>query len=143
MQHIKLPVAVHLLLIKKNKILLSKRYCTGFEDGKYSLVAGHIEGNETIKQAMIREAIEEANIVLDINKLKIVQVMHRKTECEERIDYFLFVDQWNGELKNNEPLKCDDLNWFFLEQLPENMVEYIRYAISCYLDDLYFTEFGW
>ena len=80
-----MPVAVHLFLMKENKILLSRRYNTGFQDGNYSLVAGHMEENETIKQAMIREALEEANIILDSEKLEIIQVMHRKTETEERI----------------------------------------------------------
>lgn len=143
MAHIKVPVAVHLFLMDKNKILLSKRYNTGFQDGKYSLVAGHIEGNETIKQAMIREAMEEANVMLDDEKLRIVQVMHRKSETEERIDYFLFAEEWNGTLKNNEPHKCDDLRWFYLEHLPENMVEYVRYALISYLKKENFTEFGW
>ena len=141
--HLKAPVAVHLFLIKDNKILLSRRYNTGFQDGNYSLVAGHIEGNETIKQAMIREALEEANIILDNEDLKIVQVMHRKTEFEERIDFFLVVHQWQGELKNNEPSKCDDLRWYLIDQLPENMVEYVRYAFICYLKKIFFTEFGW
>ena len=137
-----MPVAVHLFLIKENKILLSRRYHTGFQDGNYSLVAGHMERNETVKQAMMREAMEEANITLDSQKLEIVQVMHRRTETEERIDYFLLSDQWQGDLKNNEPMKCDSLKWFDLNQLPENMVEYIRYALKCYQRKEYFIEFG-
>ncbi len=56
--------AVYLILIKENKVLLLKRANTGYEDGNYSLVAGHMDGNETIKQAMIREATEEAGIVM-------------------------------------------------------------------------------
>ena len=142
MFHVKMPVVVHLFLIKENKILLSRRYHTGFQDGNYSLVAGHMERNETIKQAMIREAMEEANIILDSEKLQIIQVMHRRTETEERIDYFIFSDQWQGDLQNNEPLKCDSLEWFDLNQLPENMVEYVRYALACYQRKEYFTEFG-
>ena len=57
--------AVYLILIKGNQILLLKRVNTGYEDGKYSLVAGHMDGNETIKQAMIREAREEAGIAIE------------------------------------------------------------------------------
>lgn len=48
--------------------------------------------------------MEEANIILDSEKLEIIQVMHRRTETEERIDYFIFADEWQGELRNNEPL---------------------------------------
>lgn len=143
MNHVKVPVAVHLLLIKDNKILLSRRYKTGFEDGNYSLVAGHVECGETIKQAMIREAKEEANIVLDSKNLKSVQVMYRKTNIEERIDYFLVAEQWTGNLRNNEPNKCDDLRWFNFYEIPSNIVAYIKYALEKYLDGDVFTEFGW
>jgi 8-oxo-dGTP pyrophosphatase MutT (NUDIX family) len=63
-EHIKLPVAVHLFLKKNGKILLLRRYNTGYEDGNYSVIAGHIDGNENIYKAMIREAKEEAGIIL-------------------------------------------------------------------------------
>jgi 8-oxo-dGTP pyrophosphatase MutT (NUDIX family) len=42
------------------QVLLHKRQNSGFMDGSYSLVSGHVEANESFKQAMIREAHEEA-----------------------------------------------------------------------------------
>ena len=56
-----MPVAVHLLLVKEGKILLLRRSNTGYEDGMYSIVAGHIDGDEDVKSAMIREAKENRN----------------------------------------------------------------------------------
>ena len=41
------------------KILTVKRKNTGYLDGWYGLPAGHIEGIETIKEAMQREIQEE------------------------------------------------------------------------------------
>lgn len=58
--------------------------------------------------------------------------MNRNGIDRERINYFFTVDRWNGEIKNNEPNKCDDLKWFDLDGLPENTIPYIREAISNY-----------
>ena len=143
MGHIKLPVAVHLLIIKDGAILLQRRFNTGYEDGKYGVVAGHINGGEQIMDAMLREAKEEAGITLNPDCLHIVQVMHRKKPEEERIDYFLDCSAWSGSIKNMEPNKCDDLSWFPLENLPDNMIPYVLYAIHYYLRGEKFTSFGW
>ena len=63
MERIKLLVAVHLILIENNKILLQRRYNTGYEDGNYGFVSGHIDGGESVIHAMKREAMEEAGIL--------------------------------------------------------------------------------
>lgn len=143
MEHIKLPVAVHLIMLQNEKILLQRRFNTGYEDGKYGIVAGHINGNETIVQAMLREAYEEAGIHLNIKHTNIVQVMHRKKSNEERIDYFINCSNWFGEIQNMEIDKCDDLSWFPIKDLPQNMIGYVRFAIDSYLKNIQFTEYGW
>src|SRR4051812_27606999 len=60
----KMVVAVHLFLLRDDQVLLLRRQNTGYEDGNYSVIAGHVEGGEEIKAAMIREAREEAGITL-------------------------------------------------------------------------------
>ena len=57
-------VAVYLFLIDRNKLFLIKRYNTGWKDGDYTLPSGHLEPNETIQSAMIREAKEEVGITI-------------------------------------------------------------------------------
>ena len=46
MKRFKLIVAVHLFLLRNDEIILLRRFNTGYEDGNYSLIAGHIDGNE-------------------------------------------------------------------------------------------------
>jgi ADP-ribose pyrophosphatase YjhB (NUDIX family) len=139
----KLPVAVHLFLIKDGNILLLRRYKTGYEDGNYSVIAGHIDGNEHVYNAMIREAKEEAGINIIEKDLKIIQVMHRKKETEERIDYFFFCEKWKGKIEIMEPNKCDELSWYSLDKLPKNMVDYVYEAIKNYKHRINFSIFGW
>lgn len=137
-----MPVAVHLFLVKEDKIVLLRRYNTEYEDGNYSVIAGHVDGNEDLKSAMIREAKEEAGIAISPNDLKIVGAMHRKSG-DERVDFFLVASVWQGQLKNMEPNKCDDLSWFEINRLPNNMVPYVKKAIENYMKGIQFDMFGW
>ena len=137
------PVAVHLFLIKGNEILLLRRFNTGYEDGNYSVIAGHIDGGEDVCNAMIREAKEEAGIDISSDNLKIVQVMHRKKINDERIDYFFVCDNWNGTVEIMEPDKCDELFWADIDKLPDNTIDYIRAAVDNYKAGILFSIFGW
>jgi 8-oxo-dGTP pyrophosphatase MutT (NUDIX family) len=137
------PVAVHLLLVNENKILLLRRYNTGYEDGNYSVVAGHIDGGEDVFSAMIREAKEEAGIDICVENLEVIQVMHRKKGHEERIDYFFKSSKWNGNIQIMETDKCDELKWVEIDNLPENMVDYVHAAIKNYIENIKFSVYGW
>ena len=142
MQRFKLLVAVHLFLIHENHILLLRRYNTGYADGQYSVIAGHLDGNEEAKTAMIREAREEAGIEIVPSQLQIVGVMHRKSS-DERIDIFLMAKTCIGEIVNREPHKCDELAWYSLDALPHNVIPYVRTAITNYRQGKWFDSFGW
>ncbi|MBI2579378.1 MAG: NUDIX domain-containing protein [Candidatus Aenigmarchaeota archaeon] len=135
------PVS-HLVLMRDDKILLIRRFNTGYEDGKYSVVAGHLDGNETFTEAMIREAEEEAGIAIKSEDLEVVHVMHRKS-ADERIDLFFMADRWGGEPKNMEPGKCDDMRWFGADDLPPNTIPYVRHAIENIRKNIFYSEFGW
>ena len=141
-ERFKLITETHLLIIKENKILLLLRENTGYEDGKYSVVAGHVEQNENIKKAMSRESLEEANLIIKEEDLDFVHVMNRKSDSE-RISFFFAPKRWEGEPQNMEPDKCSDLSWFPINALPDNMVAYVKKAIEYYLKNIQYSEFGW
>jgi len=138
----KFPVAVHLFFLRDNQILLIRRFNTGYEDGNYSVVAGHVDAGETVTQAAIREAMEEVGVVLEPADLQVVHVMNRKSR-DERVDFFAVVRHWVGEVTNHEPQKCDDLSWVALDALPDNTIPYVRQAIENYQAGDYYSEFGW
>jgi len=102
----KLIAAVYLILIEKGKILLSKRYNTEYEDGKYSFIAGHVDGDETLRKALIREAHEEAGINISQEDLNLIHIMHRNTDDpdNERLDFFFSANQYRGKIKNSVKL---------------------------------------
>lgn len=143
MERFKMVVAVHLILKEEDKLLLLRRYNTGYEDGKYSVVAGHIDGNETVAEAMRREALEEAGIRIKEEDLEIVHVMHRKTKERESVDYFFTCRNYDGEIEIMEPNKCDELKFYKTNELPNNMIPYVKDAIEHYQNNTPFSMYGW
>lgn len=141
-ERFKLVSAVHLFLIRDGKILLLRRFNTGWEDGNYTVVAGHLEGDEEVKAAAAREAREEVGIQISPQDLQVVGVMHRKSD-DERIDFFLTATLWSGEITNSEPGRCDHLAWFDMDDLPQNVIPYVRRALENHQEGRWFDSFGW
>lgn len=139
----KLIPTVYLILIKNNRILLLRRYNTGFMDGYYSFPAGHVESDETLTQAMVREAKEEIGVDINKEDLRLIHVMHRKEPNEERINFFFTTEKYEGEPKIKEPHKCDSLSWFNLDNLPNNIIPYIKQVIKDILQKKIYSEYGW
>ena len=142
MARFKLIAEVHLLLIHDEQILLLRRFNTGYEDGNYSVVAGHVDGGETFRQAMIREAREEAGLIFVPEQLSLVHTMHRFSDSE-RLSLFFTASGWSGEPHNMEPHKCNELDWYPLDALPDNMIAYIRSAITHVRCGNPYSDFGW
>lgn len=135
-------VNAYLLLRKKENFLFSLRKNTSYFDGCYGLVSGHVEDGESASVAIIREAKEEANITIYPENIKVVHIMHRKTD-RFNIDIFFECMSWENELLNLEPNKCAGLNFFNIESLPDNLIPYIGQAISNILNKEIYSEIGW
>lgn len=135
--------ASYLILLRNNQseVLLLQRANSGYMDGMYSLIAGHIEAGEIPSQAVIREANEETGLILTPQDLTIAHAMYRITPADSRIDIFFVATVWQGEIENKEPHKCSDIKWVSTNQLPQTTIPYIAHAITSYLHDINFSEF--
>jgi len=144
----KIVPSAYLVLIRDNKILLQRRFNTGYEDGNYGFVAGHVEEGENFTQGLIREIKEESGIILQKEDVSVIHVMSRngssvESGTNERMDIFFKAEKWSGDIENKEPNKCDDLSWFDLDNLPENIIPYIKEVIKNINNKVFFSEFGW
>lgn len=135
-------VNTYLVLKQGNEILLHLRKNTGYCDGMWSLVAGHVEDGEPATTAIIRETYEEIGITLSPEQINVVHVMHRQTN-RLNVDIFFECTSWEGTIKNCEPEKCERLEFFSLENLPNNIVDYNIIAIKAILDGKFYSELGW
>ena len=135
-------VNAYLILKQNNQVLLQLRKNTGYCDGMWSLVAGHVEDGESATKGMIREAQEEIGIEIIPSNLQVVHIMHRKTN-RLNVDVFFNCQSWQGTPQNLEPHKCETLEFFSLENLPSNMIEYHKIALHHIANRNFYSELGW
>jgi 8-oxo-dGTP diphosphatase len=135
-------VSAYLILKRDHNVLLLLRQNTGYCDGQWGLVSGHVEENESAMHGMIREAKEEADLELLPSQLKIVHVMHRK-EKRLNIDIFFECTAWQGTPVNREPEKCAALEFFLLADLPVKTIPYIATALQAANRGNFYSEYGW
>ena len=141
-ERFRMKVAVYLILRDGDKTLVSLRKGTGWKDGWFSLVAGHVEAGESVEAAMVREAREEAGIHVSPKNLRHVFTMHRKSDdsLNDYIDIFFECHSWGGEVHNKEPEKCAALEWVAINQLPENTLGYIKFVLEQYAQGLSYSS---
>jgi 8-oxo-dGTP diphosphatase len=138
-----LPAAVFLILQKDSKVLLMRRAHTGWHDGDFDLVAGHIDGSESLRTALAREAKEEMGITIQPDDAVFVHLIHGLFEDgKEYFNIFFTVDTWTDEPRIMEPNKCDKIEWFDLDKLPLNLTESAKRGLIAFRSNDHYSDFG-
>lgn len=142
---IRVHSAAYLILQRDGQILMLRRFNTGYEDGSYSFIAGHVDAGESVSQAILREAYEEAGVTVAPKQLQFVHIMHRR--CDDGLiyyDFYFVAAEWAGAIQIMEPDRCDELSWWPIDALPSNAIPYIRAAVdSIFVRREQFSEYGW
>ena len=122
----------------KSEILLLKRQGTGYYDGYFDLPGGHLEANEDIFDGMIREAKEEIGITIKREDMEILHIYHKYKKG--MLKFVFKVDKYEGNLINNEPDKCEKIEWIDFEYLPENVIPGIKIELDNIKNDIYYCK---
>lgn len=130
---------VRLILYHKGQILLLKQ--TKPNGGNYTLVGGTVEPFESAPQALIREAFEEAGVVLKEKDLQLVHVLQKVKNGEQRITLYFKTYRWEGQLMAREVHKFKECEWFHLDKLPRNLTQTVRHVLQNYRDGVPFSVF--
>lgn len=93
-----MPKVVGAILIKGNKVILTKRSskCKSYPD-KFEFPGGKVEKGETLKEALIRELKEELNIDVDIKN--IVDFENNSLELDNLSLTLFIVNDWDCEIR--------------------------------------------
>jgi 8-oxo-dGTP diphosphatase len=137
-------VGVHLILLRGPNVLLLRRANTGFADGAWSVPGGGLEDGETLPAAAAREAAEETGVLIDPADLTFAHLCHHAdADGHARVGVFFMARRWAGEPVNAEPHLCSALAWHALDDLPAEMVSYIRVGLLAYREGTAFGLDGW
>lgn len=140
----KITTAVNLILRQGDKILLLKRTNTGNQDGKYNLIAGHLEADELGSEAIAREAKEEAGIDINIKDIRFVHLVQRlpqNNDQEEYLDIFYEANIWQGEPTIREPEKCLELGWYSIDNLPMQTIPLLPIVLKQISNGVSYSEY--
>lgn len=129
MKHLVAP-SVNVYVIKKDKLLLSRRANTGWMDSKLCAPGGHVEQGETPTQAMVREIEEELGVSVDPKDLEFLCVAARNTAPTEYVAYEFMIKDKDYKFTNNEPEKCGELVWVDPNNPGDDVIEDFRLIIE-------------
>lgn len=111
-------VCVDTLVIKDDKILLVKRVNKLLEGGKWGLIGGFVERNETAKQAVEREVFEETGYkITNINLLTIRDNPDRPHEDRQNFAFVYLCEA--GEKAGQPDKESTAQEWFSFDNLPQ------------------------
>ena len=125
-EHYRSYSAVFPILLRDGKdgreVLLHLRQNTGYMDGTWDFAgSGHVDENETARQAVARECQEELGICVDPADAEFVHLCHRVAGGDGRTYYDLcfVIRKYTGVPAVMEPEKNAGLHWFPVNALPE------------------------
>ncbi|MEU6620972.1 NUDIX domain-containing protein [Streptomyces litmocidini] len=138
-------VGVHLYLEQEGQVLMGLRHPdSAYAGGSWHVPAGHCEA-EAATACLVREAYEEAGLVIDPADAELVHTVHMVDRPDDppRVQLFFRAHRWEGTPRLREPDKCVVWQWWSAKELPEPTVPYTRVAIEGIRAGRTYTELGW
>ncbi|WP_236242395.1 NUDIX hydrolase [Streptomyces sp. CC228A] len=142
---VKNVIGAHLYLERDGRTLLGLRHPdAAYAAEHWHALAGHVE-RESVRSCLVREAAEEAGLVIRPEDLDLVHTVHLLDHAgaEPRIGLFFRATAWRGEPEVREPDRCVRWEWWPLDGLPKPMVPYTRAAIDAIRAGRSYSEMGW
>jgi 8-oxo-dGTP diphosphatase len=122
-------LASYCMITRGNELLVQRRFNTGYLDGYWCLPSGHVQEGEPALLAASRELAEETGLIVQPDSWRFVCAMHRQTD-RTIIDLFFTTTEYSGAPSIIEPDKCDGLDFYPMDALPEPVGPYIAKAVS-------------
>lgn len=136
-----LTFAVRLILEDNGRMLFLRQ--TEQNGGRFSLVGGNVEEQEFAREALAREATEEAGIHVEPEDLTLIHVLHRHKlkKGETLLVLYFRASRFHGEPEPLEPKKFKDVGWFPINNLPAEVSKPTLHVLACIRRGVIYSEF--
>jgi 8-oxo-dGTP diphosphatase len=124
-QHVR--VGVQILVLSGSRVLFVRRAC-GYGRGTWSLPGGHLELNETIAECAERELLEETGLIAE--ELTLVAVSDPRADANNHMQVCMNAVTWSGRPRVNDPVEVDDIGFYHVEDVVDNLFQPSRDLIS-------------
>lgn len=109
----------------KNEVLLLHRK-SKVGKNTWGFPGGKLDINEGLEDCIKRETKEECNInIIDLEFVNLTNDIMYDIE-QHYVTLYYKILSYDGELKNMEPNKCDEIKWFNINNLPINLFSPIK-----------------
>lgn len=125
-------IGVGVAIVENGKILLIKR-AKAPEENHWALPGGKIDLFETCENAIIRETQEEIGVIIKNPFLLTIMDMWDEAKTYHWIAPIYLCTEFEGTPEIREPLKHLGLEWFPINDPPQNISKSVRDAIAALL----------
>ena len=134
-----MPIGINAIILnEKGQILLAQRK-NRYGAGSYSLIGGKLKKGETFESCMVREIEEEIGIKVKEEDLEIINMGNTIKE-KHFVQIGILVKKYEGNIENKEPHKCADLQFFDLENLPDNLFSGTKPNIELFIENKFYDK---
>ena len=140
-KHVIIP-AVCLILECDGKWFVGRRQNTGYCDGYLNMPAGHIELDETPREAAVREAKEEVGIEVSAEDISFVHIQYNRDaeDKHDRTHYYFKIECCDQEPLNMEPDKCSEVMWIPVGDRLGEFIPFMKDALELIIKGEYYSE---
>lgn len=135
--------AAALWLECNGNICVGRRHKTGYHDGLLNLPAGHIDPDETPREAIVRECKEEIGVDIKPDALSLIHIQYNRNlnQTLDRTHYYFKLVASDLKPTNTEPHKCSEVFWLPTGERTEEFFPFMRGAVEAILRGEIYSEF--
>jgi len=137
----KMGIGFGIMILKKNQVLLGQRHADPERadsllhgQGTWTMPGGKLDFGEDLKEAAIREVLEETGIKLKKENLKFISLTNDIVSDAHFVTAGFLCQEFEGEAKVMEPDEITKWQWFNIDDLPKPMYFPSEKILKNYLD---------